>query len=198
MIKRTFDIICAVLGLVLLSPVMVLIALWIKSDTPGEVFFRQERVGRFGRMFRIHKFRTMVSGAAANGLAITVAHDLRITPAGKCLRQHKLDELPQLIDVLVGDMSLVGPRPEVPEFVAMYPSNVRDEVLSVRPGITDETSMRLRNESALLANVGDARKFYIETLMPLKLASYVDYVRTRSFRRDVMILARTARAIIKS
>jgi AATGal transferase len=198
MIKRAFDIICAALGLVFLSPVMALIAVWIKHDTPGEVFFRQERVGRFGRSFRIHKFRTMVSGSATRGLAITAAHDPRITPAGKFLRQHKLDELPQLIDVLMGDMSLVGPRPEVPEFVAMYPSKVRDEVLSVRPGITDETSVRLRNESALLANVSDARKFYIETLMPLKLASYLDYVRTRSLRRDFLILVRTARAIIKS
>jgi lipopolysaccharide/colanic/teichoic acid biosynthesis glycosyltransferase len=197
MIKRTFDIICAALGLVLLSPVMALIAVWIKSDTAGEVFFRQERVGRFGRIFRIHKFRTMVSGAAARGPAVTAAYDLRITPAGKFLRQHKLDELPQLIDVLAGDMSLVGPRPEVPEFVAMYPSQVREEVLSVRPGITDETSVRLRDESALLADVVDPRKFYIETLLPLKLASYVDYVRTRSFGRDCLILARTARAIIK-
>jgi len=198
MIKRAFDIICAALGLVLLSPVMVVIAFWIKSDTPGEVFFRQERVGRFGRSFRIHKFRTMVSGAAGGGLAITAGHDPRITPAGKFLRQHKLDELPQLIDVLIGDMSLVGPRPEVPEFVAMYPSQVRDEVLSVRPGITDETSVRLRNESELLANAGDAQKFYIETLMPLKLASYLECVRTRSFARDFSILARTALAIIKN
>lgn len=198
MIKRGFDIVCAALGLVLLSPVMAVIAFSIKRDTPGEVLFRQERVGRFGRSFRIHKFRTMVSGAVGAGLAITAGHDPRITRVGKFLRQHKLDELPQLIDVLIGNMSLVGPRPEVPEFVAMYPLQVRDEVLSVRPGITDETSVRLRNESELLANVGDLRKFYIETLMPLKLASYVDYVRTRSFARDFWILARTALAIIKS
>ena len=197
MIKRVFDIICAALGLVLLSPVMVVIAFLIKRDTPGEVFFRQERVGRFGRNFRIHKFRTMVSGAAEVGLAITAGQDPRITPVGKFLRQHKLDELPQLIDVLNGDMSLVGPRPEVPEFVALYPSQERDEVLSVRPGITDETSVRFRNESELLANVGDARKFYVETLMPLKLASYLAYVRTRSFSKDFWILARTALAIIK-
>lgn len=197
MIKRAFDIACATLGLLLLSPVMAVIAFLIKRDTPGKVFFRQERVGRFGRSFRIHKFRTMVSGAATGGPAITAAHDPRITPAGRFLRKHKLDELPQLIDVLIGDMSLVGPRPEVPEFVAMYPSKVRDEVLSVRPGITDETSVRFRNEDALLANASDARKFYIETILPLKLASYLDYVRTRSFRRDFSILARTALAIIK-
>lgn len=197
MIKRAFDIIFAALGLVLLSPVMAVIAFWIKRDTPGAVFFRQERVGRFGRSFRIHKFRTMVSGAAVGGLAITAAHDSRITPAGKFLRQHKLDELPQLIDVLKGDMSLVGPRPEVPEFVAMYPSKVRDEVLSVRPGMTDETSVRFRDEGVLLAHAGDPRKYYIETIMPLKLASYLDYVRTRSFRRDFAILARTALILIK-
>jgi lipopolysaccharide/colanic/teichoic acid biosynthesis glycosyltransferase len=198
MSKRAFDIVFAALALVLLSPVMAAIAFWIKRDTAGTVFFRQERVGRFGRAFRIHKFRTMVSGAAATGLAITAAHDPRVTPAGKFLRRHKLDELPQLIDVLKGDMSLVGPRPEVPEFVAMYPSEVRDEVLSVRPGITDETSLRFRDESALLANADDARNFYIETILPLKLASYLDYVRTRSFRRDFSILARTALTIIKN
>jgi lipopolysaccharide/colanic/teichoic acid biosynthesis glycosyltransferase len=197
MIKRAFDIVCAALGLVLLSPIMAVIAFWIKRDTQGPVFFRQERVGRFGRKFYIHKFRTMVSGDAARGLSITAAHDPRITPAGKFLRQRKLDELPQLIDVFKGDMSLVGPRPEVPEFVALYPSEVRDEVLSVRPGITDETSMRFRHESELLADADDARKFYIETIMPEKLASYVDYVRTRSFRRDFSILARTALTIIK-
>jgi lipopolysaccharide/colanic/teichoic acid biosynthesis glycosyltransferase len=197
MIKRAFDFICAALGLVLLSPVMLMIAFWIKRDTPGGVFFRQERIGRFGRSFRIHKFRTMASGTAIGGLSITTAHDPRITRSGKFLRQHKLDELPQLIDVFKGDMSLVGPRPEVPEFVAMYPPKVRDEVLSVRPGITDETSVRFRHESALLANAGVARKFYIETIMPLKLASYVDYVRTHSFRGDVSILARTALTIIK-
>jgi len=198
MIKRAFDIVCSTLGLVLLSPVMAAIAFWIRHDTSGAVFFRQERVGQFGRSFRIHKFRTMVSGAAAGGLAITVAHDPRITPSGRFLRRHKLDELPQLIDVFKGDMSLVGPRPEVPEFVAMYPSEVRDEVLSVRPGITDETSLRFRNESALLANAEDARSYYIETILPLKLASYLDYVRTRSFRGDFSILVRTALTIIKT
>jgi len=198
MIKRAFDIACATLGLVLLSPVMLVIAFWIKRDTPGPVFFRQERIGRYGRGFYIHKFRTMGSGDAARGLTITTAHDPRITTAGKFLRQHKLDELPQLIDVLKGDMSLVGPRPEVPEFVALYPPKLRDEVLSVRPGITDETSLRFRNESELLANADDARKVYIETIMPVKLASYVNYVRTRSFRRDFSILARTALAIIRS
>jgi len=197
MTKRAFDILCASLGLVLLSPVMGMIALWIKHDTPGDVFFRQERVGRFGRSFRIHKFRTMASGASTLGLPITTSHDTRITRTGKFLRKHKLDELPQLIDVLVGDMSLVGPRPEVPEFVAMYPPQVRDEVLSVRPGITDETSVRFRNEGVLLGSASDARKFYVETIMPLKLASYLDYVRTRSFRRDFSILARTALAIIR-
>jgi lipopolysaccharide/colanic/teichoic acid biosynthesis glycosyltransferase len=197
MMKRAFDLVCAALGLVLLLPVMAAIALWIKHDTAGTVFFRQERVGRFGRSFRIHKFRTMISGAAASGLAITAEHDPRITPAGEFLRRHKLDELPQLIDVLKGDMSLVGPRPEVAEFVALYPPEVRDEVLSVRPGITDEASVRFRNEGALLEGADDSRRFYVETIMPLKLASYLDYVRTRSFRGDFSILARTALAIIK-
>ena len=198
MIKRAFDILCAVLGLVILAPFMLAIAVWIKLDTPGTMFFRQERVGRSGQSFRIHKFRTMVSCAYENGPAITSSRDPRITRAGKFLRRYKLDELPQLIDVLMGDMSLVGPRPEVPEFVAMYPPRIRDEVLSVRPGITDETSVRFRNESVLLATASDAQKYYVETIMPLKLASYLDYVRTRSFRRDFSILARTAMAIFKN
>jgi lipopolysaccharide/colanic/teichoic acid biosynthesis glycosyltransferase len=196
MIKRAFDIFCAAIGLALLSPVMAVIAIWIKRDSPGPVFFRQERVGRVGRIFRIHKFRTMLPGAAERGLSITAARDPRITCAGAFLRRHKLDELPQLIDVLVGDMSLVGPRPEVMEFVALYPAAVREEVLSVRPGITDETSLRFRNESELLAAASDPRKYYVEAIMPLKLASYVEYVRTQSFRGDFEILARTVRAIL--
>jgi lipopolysaccharide/colanic/teichoic acid biosynthesis glycosyltransferase len=196
MIKRFFDIACAASGLALLAPFMAVISCWIKLDSPGPAFFRQDRVGRFGHVFRIHKFRTMVSIHSVHGPSITAAKDSRITTAGDFLRRHKLDELPQLIDVLKGDMSLVGPRPELPEFVALYPPDARREILSVRPGVTDDTSIRFRNESELL-DVSDPRKFYIESIMPMKLASYVDYVRTRSFSGDIVILARTLRTILK-
>jgi lipopolysaccharide/colanic/teichoic acid biosynthesis glycosyltransferase len=195
MIKRAFDALCAAIGLVLLAPVVGAISCWIKLDSQGPVFFRQERVGRFGCIFRIHKFRTMSADPALHGLSITVERDPRITHAGEFLRRHKLDELPQLIDVLKGDMSLVGPRPEVPEFVALYPPDVREEVLSVRPGITDETSVRFRNESELISAAGDPRKFYVESLMPLKLASYLSYVRNRTFAGDFLIVVRTLRAL---
>lgn len=197
MIKRVFDASCAAIGLVLIVPLMLLIAGWIKLDSSGPVFFRQGRVGRSGRVFRIHKFRTMVVDASALGPAITASEDFRITRAGRYLRRYKLDEVPQLIDVLVGDMSLVGPRPEVPEFVALYPADVREEVLSVRPGITDDTSLRFWSESELLSGDSDPRKAYIEKLLPLKLASYVEYVRARSFGGDIRILVRTVHAFIK-
>jgi lipopolysaccharide/colanic/teichoic acid biosynthesis glycosyltransferase len=194
--KRVFDAFCAVVGLALLMPLFAIIACWIKLDSPGPVFFRQERVGRFGVTFQIHKFRTMRTNHSANHLTITVQGDPRITNAGDFLRRYKLDEFPQLINVLKGDMSLVGPRPEVPEFVALYPPQVREEVLSVRPGITDETSVRFKNESELLAVADDPRQYYIETIMPLKLASYLSYVRTQSMSRDFSILARTLRAML--
>jgi lipopolysaccharide/colanic/teichoic acid biosynthesis glycosyltransferase len=196
MIKRSFDTVCAAVSLVLLAPVMALIAFWIKLDSSGPAFFRQERVGRLGRIFRIHKFRTMASDTVAGGLTITVAQDPRVTRAGELLRRYKLDELPQLIDVLNGDMSLVGPRPEVPEFVSLYPAEAREEILSVRPGITDETSLRFRNESELLAGAIDPRKFYVERIMPMKITSYIEYVRTRTFCGDCRILARTVRYIL--
>lgn len=196
MIKRVFDTIVAAVGLVLFASPMLVIAGWIKLDSAGPVFFRQERVGRFGCRFRIHKFRTMVLDAAAQGPAITTRRDPRVTRAGTFLRHYKLDELPQLIDVLSGDMSLVGPRPEVPEFVAYYPAELREAILSVRPGITDNAAIRFRNESELFDDTGDSREIYIQKIMPLKVASYVEYVRTHSFWGDIVILARTVQTIL--
>jgi lipopolysaccharide/colanic/teichoic acid biosynthesis glycosyltransferase len=146
---------------------LLLVALWIKLDSPGPVFFRQERIGRFGVPFRIHKFRTMTHGAV--GAQITVGADARITRAGAWLRRTKLDELPQLIDVLRGAMSLVGPRPEVPRYVAMYPQGLRDKVLSVRPGITDVASLEYRDEGELLARAADPEREYVSVVMPAKL-----------------------------
>ncbi len=146
-LKRWFDLLASGLGLIALSPLLVLIALLIKLDSKGPVFFRQERVGRFGKVFRIHKFRTMITDAERQGLQITVGADARVTRVGGALRKYKLDELPQLIDVFLGDMSLVGPRPEVPRYVAFYPEETKDVVLSVRPGITDWASIEYKDEN---------------------------------------------------
>lgn len=196
MIKRTFDLLAASIGLVLIAPLLLLIAIAVKRDSPGPVLFRQERVGRHGDTFRIRKFRTMVQDAPRLGGAITVGRDPRITRVGHWLRRYKLDELPQLIDVLVGDMSLVGPRPEVPRYVALYPPGIRERVLSVRPGITDNASLAFIDENARLAGAEDPEREYIEKILPHKLSLYLDYVDNPSFGRDLSILFRTAVRII--
>jgi lipopolysaccharide/colanic/teichoic acid biosynthesis glycosyltransferase len=189
--KRFFDLICAGLGLLLLSPLLVVVAVWIKLDSPGPVMFRQERVGRFGRPFRIHKFRTMRVDAPALGPQITIGADPRITRSGRFLRASKLDELPQLWDVFRGAMSLVGPRPEVPRYVALYPADLREVVLSVRPGITDPASVSFRNESELLAQAADPEREYVEVVMPAKLRLAADYVRRASLATDVRLIVAT-------
>lgn len=196
MFKRAFDVLVAGLGLVLLSPLLLVLAVWIKLDSPGPVFFRQERVGRLGRPFRIHKFRTMVHDAPARGLQITVGQDRRITRAGAFLRSSKLDELPQLIDVLQGTMSLVGPRPEVPRYVRHYPPAVREKVLSVRPGITDIASIEYRRESELLARASDPERAYVEEVLPHKLRYAEQYVDSASLWLDVRLMWRTLVAVI--
>jgi lipopolysaccharide/colanic/teichoic acid biosynthesis glycosyltransferase len=193
--KRLFDLLCAGAGLVLLAPLLLGIALWIKIDTPGPVFFRQQRVGRFGALFRIHKFRSMRADAAQSGPQITVGADPRITRAGHFLRRTKLDELPQLLDVLAGTMSLVGPRPEVPRYVALYPAELRDKVLSVRPGITDPASIAYRDESALLAQAVDPERVYIEQVMPAKLRYAAMYVEGMSLRNDLRLIGATLRSL---
>ncbi len=195
MAKRAFDLVCAALGLLLLAPLLLGIALWIKLDSRGPVFFRQQRVGRRGVPFRIHKFRTMVADAPALGAPITVGADPRITRAGRALRRSKLDELPQLIDVLAGSMSLVGPRPELPRYVAMYPAALRDKVLSVRPGITDPASLEYRDESALLARAADPERAYVDEVMPAKLRRAAQYVDQMSLRNDVRLIGATLRAL---
>ncbi len=195
MAKRAFDIVVAGLGLLLLSPLLVALGLWVRLDSPGPALFRQERVGRFGRTFRIHKFRTMVDGAPALGPGITVGADARITRAGAWLRSRKLDELPQLIDVLAGSMSLVGPRPEVPRYVALYPAALRDRVLSVRPGITDPVSLQMADESARLARAADPEREYVEVLMPAKLREAAAYAERATLWSDLQVLARTLRLL---
>jgi len=195
--KRAFDILASALGLALLAPAMLVIALWVRLDSPGPALFRQERVGRHGRTFRIHKFRTMIVNAPSLGPSLTTTDDARITRSGRFLRRHKLDELPQLLDVLVGDMSIVGPRPEVPQYVALYPQATRDLVLSVRPGLTDEAAIRFRDENKFLVAGVDPHLTYVNEILPLKLALYEQYVRDRTLRGDVAIIWRTLVRVIR-
>jgi lipopolysaccharide/colanic/teichoic acid biosynthesis glycosyltransferase len=191
MAKRLFDLVTAVLGLALLALPGLLLALAIKLDSPGPVFFRQERVGRFGRLFRIHKFRTMRADAERVGGPLTIGADARVTRVGALLRAHRLDELPQLIDVLTGCMSLVGPRPEVPRYVALYPQALRERVLAVRPGITDPASLAFRGEAGQLAAAADPEREYIEVIMPRKLALAADYAARANLWTDLGIVARS-------
>ena len=191
MIKRLLDILAAFLGLVLLAPLLLLIALAIKLDSPGPVFYRQERVGRHGRLFRIFKFRTMAASERAEGAQITVAGDERITRVGALLRRSKLDELAQLLDVLRGTMSLVGPRPEVPRYVEHYPPQWRERLLSMRPGITDFASVRYRDESELLARAADPEREYIDVILPLKLRYALHYLDQPTLANDLRVLGLT-------
>ena len=195
MAKRLFDLVAAGLGLLMLSPLLLVIAVWVRLDSPGPALYRQERVGRFGRLFRIHKFRTMSEGGPTGSLQITVGADPRITRAGKVLRRTKLDELPQLWDVLVGDMSLVGPRPEVPKYVALYPDALRAKVLSVRPGMTDRASIEYREENELLASAADPERTYIEVVMPAKLRYAAEYVDRRSMWSDLCLIGATVQTL---
>jgi len=196
--KRLLDVAASLVGLLLLSPLFVLIAAAIKLDSPGPVFYRQERVGRHGLLFRIFKFRTMAVAPPASGAQITVAGDSRITRVGALLRRTKLDELAQLLDVLRGTMSLVGPRPEVPRYVAMYPAALHDKVLSVRPGITDPASIEYRDESALLGRAADPERLYVEQVMPAKLRLAAQYVDERSLLGDVRLIGATLRVVSRS
>lgn len=196
MAKRLFDLVASALGLLLLSPLLLVVAVAIKLDSPGPVLFRQERVGRFGVPFRIRKFRTMRHQPQDGGRLITVGADPRITRVGAFLRSTKLDELPQLLDVLCGSMSLVGPRPEVPRYLPHYPPGVREKVLSVRPGITDLASIEYRRESELLAAAHDPERAYVEEVLPAKLRYAQQYVDGATFWGDLRLLLRTLHVIV--
>jgi lipopolysaccharide/colanic/teichoic acid biosynthesis glycosyltransferase len=187
--KRLFDLAVAVPALVVLAPALLVVALLIRLDSPGPVFFRQERVGRHGVPFLIHKFRTM--RAAAQGLPLTVGEDPRITRVGRWLRKSRFDELPQLLDVIAGRMSLVGPRPEVPRYVALYPPALRERALAVRPGITDPASLAFIDEAALLARAVDPEREYVEKVLPVKLQLAADYAERASVATDLAVLWRT-------
>lgn len=195
--KRIFDWLASSLGLLLLSPALVIFSVCIKLDSQGPVFFRQERVGLAGRTFKIHKFRTMVTDAEKKGLQITVGADARVTRVGNWLRKYKLDELPQLLDVWLGRMSMVGPRPEVPRYVACYPADVRDVVLSVRPGITDRASIEFKDENLILGKAIDPNQAYIKEVLPIKLGYYLEYVKTRTMWGDIVLIFRTFKALVR-
>jgi len=195
--KRVLDILAASAGLLVLAPLMGLIALAVKLDSPGGVFFAHRRVGRYGRPFKVLKFRTMVQDAPKRGGAITAGHDPRITRVGRILRKTKLDELPQLWNVLKGEMSLVGPRPEVEPYVALWEPTLREKVLSVRPGITGLTQIRYRHEETLLAQQPDPETYYREALLPLKLQSDAEYVDRRTLWYDLYLILRTLLALVE-
>lgn len=192
--KRLFDLVGAAVALLLLSPLLLAAALAVKLDSPGPVFFRQQRVGRGGVPFRIHKFRTMREGAP--GLQITVGDDPRITRVGRWLRRTRVDELPQFIDVLQGTMSLVGPRPEVPRYVEFYPPELRERVLSVRPGITDPVSLAYADESELLARAADPEREYVEVLLPRKLQAAAAYAERATLWTDLGVLLRSVGVLL--
>ena len=187
MLKRIFDIIFSILGLIILSPVLLIIAIIIKSDSKGPVIYKQLRVGKNGIDFNVLKFRTMKTDSDKEGLLTVGGRDSRITGSGYFIRKYKLDEFPQLLNVLKGEMSFVGPRPEVRKYVLLYNEEQR-KVLEVRPGITDIASITYRNENELLEKADDPEKFYIEEIMPDKIRLNLEYLKDRSFLNDIKII----------
>ena len=197
MVKRAFDLVASALGILILSPLLLFIAVWIKLDSKGPVFYRGARVGRFGKTFRIFKYRTMVMNADKIGGSSTPDDDPRLTRIGKLLRRYKLDELPQLLNVVSGEMSLVGPRPQVQWAVDLYTQEER-EVLTVRPGITDYASVHFPNEGEILKGSVDPDKDYMEKIHPKKMRLSLEYVRSRSFWVDIKIILQTIVAVFQN
>jgi lipopolysaccharide/colanic/teichoic acid biosynthesis glycosyltransferase len=192
--KRVFDLLGATLALLLLAPLLLAVAVWVRWDSPGPALYRQQRVGQGGRLFRIHKFRTMHHGAG--GLPLTVAGDARITRAGAFLRRTRLDELPQLLDVLAGDMSLVGPRPEVPRYVAHYPPALRERALALRPGLASPAALAWIDEDTVLAAAADPEQAYIQHILPAKLQAALDYAERATLASDLAVLWRTVARLL--
>jgi len=195
-VKRLFDIVASGLGLVVLSPLFLIIAIWIKLDSKGPVFYRQVRVGRYNKDFRIFKFRSMRVGSDKGSLVTIGGHDPRVTRSGYWIRKFKLDELPQLINVFIGDMSLVGPRPEVRHYVD-YWTPEQMHVLDVRPGITDPASIKFRNENELMEKAEGPEKYYIEVIMQEKIKLYLEYVEKHNFFYDLGLIFKTFWVIVK-
>lgn len=196
LLKRIFDFVVSLFGLIVLCPLLLLIAIIVKVDSKGPVFFRQVRVGKNENVFKIFKFRTMIVDAEKKGMQITVGKDSRITKSGHLLRKFKLDELPQLINVLIGDMSFVGPRPEVSKYVALYDKQQRN-VLMVRPGITDLASIEYRDENILLAKSKNPEETYIEEIMPRKIELNIEYLKKMSLFYDIKLIFKTILAILR-
>ncbi|BCO30375.1 glycosyl transferase [Thiohalobacter sp. COW1] len=194
--KRLLDLLASYLGIIVLLPVFMLVAILIKCDSAGPIFYRQRRIGLHGKEFFIYKFRTMVNDADKYGASITVDGDARITNVGRVLRKTKLDELPQLLNIIRGDMSLVGPRPEVPEYISLYPKESRDLVLSVRPGITDMASIAFSDENAFLARYDNPHQAYIDIVLPKKVEYYESYVRNRTMLLDLKIVLLTLLKVV--
>jgi lipopolysaccharide/colanic/teichoic acid biosynthesis glycosyltransferase len=195
MAKRLFDIVASLAGILFLLPVFLIISILIVADSRGGVFYRQVRVGRGNKDFKLLKFRSMASGSDRKGLLTVGGNDSRITRVGYYLRKYKLDELPQLFNVLKGDMSLVGPRPEVRKYVQLY-NDTQLQVLSVKPGITDLASIEFSNENEILGKSDNPEQLYIEEIMPRKLSMNLEYIRTRSFLNDLRIIGRTVAKIV--
>ena len=195
-IKRIFDIVASGIGIIVLSPIFILIGILIKIDSRGSIFFKQKRVGKNKKIFEIYKFRTMVSDAEKIGRQITVGDDSRITKIGKFIRKYKIDEFPQLINVLKGEMSLVGPRPEVPRYVELYDEG-QQQILLVKPGITDYASIEFRNENDILGKSLNPEKEYIENIMNAKIKLNLKYINEISLITDIKIIIRTIRLIIR-
>lgn len=192
--KRAFDILASFCGLLLLSPLFLLVAIWIKLDSKGPVFYKQLRVGRGNKDFTLYKFRSMRLDSDKSGLITIGGRDSRITSSGYYIRKYKIDELPQLLNVLIGDMSFVGPRPEVRKYVDLY-SEEQLHVLQVKPGITDVASIKYRNENEILAGVDDPNLYYEQVIMPDKLAMNLEYISQRSFLGDIHLIFRTLKSI---
>lgn len=194
--KRLFDIVASLIGLILLSPIFLVMAVWIKLDSSGPVFYKQIRVGKDGNDFKLFKFRSMFIDADKKGLLTVGGRDPRVTKSGYFIRKYKLDEFPQLINVLIGDMSLVGPRPEVRRYVDLY-SKEQLRVLSIRPGITDLASIRYRNENDLLEKAENPEKYYIDIIMQDKLSINLEYVDKQNLVYDVKLIFKTFCEILK-
>lgn len=194
--KRLFDILISGFGLLVLSPLFIIISVWIKSDSEGPIFYKQTRVGKGNKDFQLLKFRSMVQQADTNGLLTVGEHDSRVTHAGYFLRKYKLDELPQLINVFKGDMALVGPRPEVRKYVDMYTPE-QMHVLDIRPGITDIASIKYRNENDLLAAADNPEQYYIDVIMQDKLRINLEYVKHNSLLNDLKMILDTFVAILR-
>jgi len=194
-LKRIFDFLTSLLGLIFLFPLFVVIGILIKLEDGGSVFYRQERVGQNWKIFKIYKFRTMVEGADKMGSQVTRADDPRITRIGKFLRRYKLDELPQLINVVKGEMSLVGPRPEVLKYAKAYKDDY-DEILQVKPGITDFASLEFKDESEILKGARNVDEVYLKEILPRKVKLYKKYLKEMSFITDLKLIFRTIRGIL--